>query len=60
MVNNGMTKKKILGYILTLGLITPIGIIVGLVLTYDAESALDPTKSMAVGVLQVPHIDIKT
>ena len=53
MVNNGMTRTKILFYILTLGFITPIGIIVGMVLTLDAETALDPTQSIAVGVLQV-------
>ena len=55
MVNNGMKRTKILLYILTLGFITPIGIIVGLVLTLDAETALDPTQSVAVGVLQVGH-----
>jgi zinc transporter ZupT len=53
MVNNGMKKTKILLYILTLGFITPIGIIVGLVLTLDAESSPDLTQSVAVGVLQV-------
>ena len=56
MINNGMKKVKILLYILTLGFITPIGIIVGLVLTLDAETALDPTQSVAVGVLQVDQI----
>ena len=53
MVNNGMKRAKILFYILTLGFITPIGIIVGMVLTLQAENAVDTTQSMAVGVLQV-------
>jgi hypothetical protein len=53
MVNNGMKRAKILLYILTLGFITPIGIIVGMVLTLQAENAADTTQSMAVGVLQV-------
>ena len=53
MVNNGMAKMKIFLYILTLGVITPIGIIVGMVLTLDAEEAVDAPQSVAVGVLQV-------
>ena len=53
-----MTRTKILFYILTLGFITPIGIIVGMVLTLDAETALDPTQSIAVGVLQVIMVNI--
>lgn len=57
MVNNKMTKCKILLYILTLGAITPIGTIVGMVLTYEAETAADATQSMAVGVLQVKFMD---
>ena len=57
MVNNKMTKCKIILYILTLGAITPIGTIVGMVLTYEAETAADATQSMAVGVLQVKFMD---
>ena len=59
MINNGMKRTKILLYILTLGFITPIGIIVGMVLTLDSsDSASDPTQSVAVGVLQVGQIQV--
>jgi hypothetical protein len=53
MINNGMAKMKIFLYILTLGVITPIGIIVGMVLTLDTNEAVDAPQSVAVGVLQV-------
>jgi hypothetical protein len=53
MINNGMAKLKIFLYILTLGVITPIGIIVGMVLTLDTDEAVDAPQSVAVGVLQV-------
>jgi predicted N-acetyltransferase YhbS len=53
MVSNKLSKKKILFFILTLGAITPIGTVVGMVLTHEAEVASETTQSMAVGVLQV-------
>ena len=53
MVNNGMARVKILLYILTLGFITPIGTIVGIVLTLNSSDAVGEPQSIVVGVLQV-------
>ena len=53
MVNNGMARVKILLYILTLGFITPIGTIVGIVLTLNSSDAVGEPQSSVVGVLQV-------
>jgi zinc transporter ZupT len=58
MVNNGMARVKILLYILTLGFITPIGTIVGIVLTLNSSEAVGQPQSIVVGVLQVNNCPI--
>jgi len=47
MVNNGIKKCQIISYMLTLGLVTPIGIIIGIVLTSS-----DSSQTLVVGVMQ--------
>ena len=48
MVTNGIKKCQIVSYMITLGLVTPIGIIIGIVLTSSSSS-----QTAVVGVMQV-------
>ena len=48
MVSNGIKKRQIISYMITLGLVTPIGIIIGIVLTSSSES-----QDLVVAVMQV-------
>ena len=47
MVNNGMRKCQIISYMITLGLVTPIGITIGIVLTSSSSE-----QTLVVGVMQ--------
>jgi hypothetical protein len=47
MVNNGIKKCQIISYMITLGLVTPIGIIIGILLTESSSS-----QTLVVGVMQ--------
>jgi zinc transporter ZupT len=51
MVSNGIKKCQIVTYMVTLGLVTPIGIIIGIVLTSSASS-----ETLVVGVMQVSGV----
>lgn len=51
MVSNGIKKCQIIGYMITLGMVTPIGITIGIVLTLQS-GAESESQTLIVGVLQ--------
>lgn len=51
MVSNGLKKCEIISYMLTLGIVTPIGITIGIVLTSNGDSESD-SQILTVGILQ--------
>jgi len=55
MVSNGIKKCQIISYMITLGLVTPIGIIIGIVLTSSSSS-----QTLVVGVMQVEIFETVT
>lgn len=52
MFNGGIRKLHIIAYFLILGIITPIGIIIGIVVTEHAGEGGDGTHTLVIGVLQ--------
>ena len=52
MFNGGIKKLHIITYFLILGIITPVGIIIGIVVTEHAGEGGDGTQTMVIGVLQ--------
>ena len=52
MFNGGMRKLHIIIYFIVLGLVTPIGIIIGMVVTEHAGEGGDGTKTLVIGILQ--------
>ena len=52
MFNGGMRKLHIIIYFIVLGLVTPIGIIIGMVVTVHAGEGGDGTKTLVIGILQ--------
>jgi zinc transporter 1/2/3 len=52
MFNGGIKKLHIITYFLILGIITPIGIIIGIVVTEHAGEGGDGTQTLVIGVLQ--------
>ena len=51
MYNGGIKKWNIVIYFLILGVITPVGIIIGMIVTYHAGGG-DGTQTIVIGVLQ--------
>ena len=51
MYNGGIKKWNIVMYFLILGIITPIGIVIGMIVTYHAGGG-DGAQTIAIGVLQ--------
>jgi zinc transporter 1/2/3 len=52
MFNGGIKKLHIITYFLILGIITPVGIIIGIVVTEHAGEGGNGTQTMVIGVLQ--------
>ena len=52
MFNGGIKKLHIIIYFLILGIITPIGIIIGIVVTEHAGEGGDGTQTLIIGILQ--------
>ena len=52
MFNGGMRKLHIIIYFIVLAIVTPIGIIIGMVVTEHAGEGNDQTKTLVIGILQ--------
>ena len=52
MFNGGIKKLHIIIYFLILGIITPVGIIIGIVVTEHAGEGGDGTQTLVIGLLQ--------
>jgi len=52
MVSNGLKKCEIILYMVTLGIVTPIGITIGIVLTVSSGESQTSSEVLVVGVLQ--------
>jgi hypothetical protein len=58
MVNNGIKKCQIISYMVTLGLVTPIGIIIGIVLEGAPILIVGVMQGWLVGFLNLFSIEV--